>query len=394
MTYSKNPKAQAPFFDPKDIITPHAFKIDPRLLGLTLAVPMRRGWAILLDALFVSMLATSGGVILGLVLAVLFYGWLKKRYRWANRWARGGQAVLGVLGAILIFALVAGNIQPLWERYMPRDDLAETPEIVHNKDNTKVNIGGMEGVKFGAYVVKLQACDDAICRFQTSEAMTELMKGLDMPTEDKIEELKQLTADAAEDQKEKIALHTMILNKLGQPAAGTKAEEPEEKPVDPVQLERAADKKLIAQLESENGALKAEQEGFSVLKTVRNLAEDMGLGFGWGAVYFTLFTSWWGGQTPGKRLLGIRVVHLNGKPITIWDAFSRYGGYTAGLATGLLGFAQCLWDPNRQAIHDKIAFTAVIRDRDGKALQRAVAAPEDADFGDVLDKLDQEAPST
>jgi hypothetical protein len=38
----------------------------------------------------------------------------------------------------------------------------------------------------------------------------------------------------------------------------------------------------------------------------------------------------------------------------------RYGGYAAGLATGGLGFMQVLWDPNRQALHDKAAHTAVI----------------------------------
>ena len=44
----------------------------------------------------------------------------------------------------------------------------------------------------------------------------------------------------------------------------------------------------------------------------------------------------------------------------MWDSFGRYGGYGAGLATGLLGFLQIYWDPNRQAIHDKISSTIVI----------------------------------
>ena len=34
----------------------------------------------------------------------------------------------------------------------------------------------------------------------------------------------------------------------------------------------------------------------------------------------------------------------------------------AGFATGLLGFAQVFWDANRQAIHDRISGTVVIRD--------------------------------
>ena len=45
------------------------------------------------------------------------------------------------------------------------------------------------------------------------------------------------------------------------------------------------------------------------------------------------------------------------------SSFSRFGGYAAGLATGLLGFLQILWDPNRQGIQDQIAGTVVIRER-------------------------------
>lgn len=95
---------------------------------------------------------------------------------------------------------------------------------------------------------------------------------------------------------------------------------------------------------------------------LRNLADDLGLGFGWGALYFSAFLSWGRGQTPGKRLLGLRVVRLDRKPISLWGAFERYGGYAAGFATGLLGFAQVFWDANRQAIHDRITGTVVIRD--------------------------------
>jgi uncharacterized RDD family membrane protein YckC len=79
-------------------------------------------------------------------------------------------------------------------------------------------------------------------------------------------------------------------------------------------------------------------------------------------LYFTATVALWQGRTPGKRLLHIRVVRLNGKPIGWWAAFERFGGYAAGVATGLLGFAQIFWDKNRQAIHDKIAETAVVRD--------------------------------
>jgi uncharacterized RDD family membrane protein YckC len=68
------------------------------------------------------------------------------------------------------------------------------------------------------------------------------------------------------------------------------------------------------------------------------------------------------GQTLGKRLLGIRVRRLDGQPLNWWVAFERAGGYAAGFATGLLGFAQVYWDANRQCIHDRIVGTVVVRD--------------------------------
>ena len=85
-----------------------------------------------------------------------------------------------------------------------------------------------------------------------------------------------------------------------------------------------------------------------------------GLRFGWAIAYFSLLPFWWQGQTLGKRLFGLRVVELTGKPLGLMTCFGRYGGYAAGLATGGTGFLQVLWDPNRQAVEDKLAHTVVV----------------------------------
>ena len=86
----------------------------------------------------------------------------------------------------------------------------------------------------------------------------------------------------------------------------------------------------------------------------------LGLRFGWAVAYFSLLPFWWRGQTVGKFLFGLRVVELTGKPLGLMTCFGRYGGYAAGLATGGMGFLQILWDPNRQAVEDKLAHTVVI----------------------------------
>jgi hypothetical protein len=99
---------------------------------------------------------------------------------------------------------------------------------------------------------------------------------------------------------------------------------------------------------------------YSIIEWVKGIIEDLGLGFGWASFYFTVSTALGGGQTLGKKILGIKVLQLDGTPLSLWDSFGRYGGYGAGIATGLLGFMQIYWDPNRQAIHDKISATVVI----------------------------------
>ncbi|MFT5574084.1 MAG: hypothetical protein ACI9FR_003020 [Cryomorphaceae bacterium] len=94
---------------------------------------------------------------------------------------------------------------------------------------------------------------------------------------------------------------------------------------------------------------------------LKEYLDDFGLSFGWAALYFTVLTAWWNGQTLGKKIMAIKVVRIDGKKIDIWESFGRYGGYSAGVATGLMGFFQVYWDANRQAIHDKISETLVIR---------------------------------
>jgi hypothetical protein len=99
---------------------------------------------------------------------------------------------------------------------------------------------------------------------------------------------------------------------------------------------------------------------FDLQEQIKVWADDVGLGLGWTIAYFSLLPAWWNGQTLGKRLLKLRVVELTGKPLTVMRAFKRYGGYAAGMATGMFGFLQVFWDSNRQAIQDKTAHTVVI----------------------------------
>jgi hypothetical protein len=133
----------------------------------------------------------------------------------------------------------------------------------------------------------------------------------------------------------------------------------------------------VGALEEENRELTAEKEeaeSRGILGTLLKWLDDLGLGFGWTGLYFTFFTVMMRGQTPAKRLFGIRVLRLDGQPMTLWASFERFGGYAAGLFTGLIGYVQVFWDRNRQAIQDKISETVVIRDR-GAPLPTAPVRP-------------------
>jgi uncharacterized RDD family membrane protein YckC len=66
------------------------------------------------------------------------------------------------------------------------------------------------------------------------------------------------------------------------------------------------------------------------------------------------------GQTPGKAIMGIRIVPLRGGRIPLWRAFLRYFAYTISALTLGLGFLWILIDDRRMGWHDKIARTCVI----------------------------------
>lgn len=125
-------------------------------------------------------------------------------------------------------------------------------------------------------------------------------------------------------------------------------------------VEKTDDSLGDSKLKAETSKKKEVDSSYSLIAYFKGLLADMGLGFGWAAVYFSVFVAWFNGQTIGKMLFRIRVVKIDSKPISFWESFERYGGYSAGLATGLMGFVQIFWDPNRQAIHDKISETVVL----------------------------------
>jgi uncharacterized RDD family membrane protein YckC len=76
-------------------------------------------------------------------------------------------------------------------------------------------------------------------------------------------------------------------------------------------------------------------------------------------VYFVCFWSLLG-QTPGKILLGLRIVRTDGRRIGAGRALLRYFGYWISAVPLGLGFLWVLIDRRRRAWHDHLADTEVL----------------------------------
>lgn len=99
--------------------------------------------------------------------------------------------------------------------------------------------------------------------------------------------------------------------------------------------------------------------------TLQNLIRLLTAVFSFGFtafLYGTLSLVVTGGLSLGRGLMGVRVVRMDGLPISFWRASLRYVAvYLAALPLGL-GLFWVIWDDRRQGWHDKIARTCVIYD--------------------------------
>ncbi|WP_105317341.1 RDD family protein [Thermus tenuipuniceus] len=77
--------------------------------------------------------------------------------------------------------------------------------------------------------------------------------------------------------------------------------------------------------------------------------------------YYVIFTASHG-ATPGKMALGLKVVRTDGQPVDWLTAFMReVVGKTLSTLPLLLGYLWAFFHPRRQAWHDLIADTLVVR---------------------------------
>jgi hypothetical protein len=337
-----------------------------------------------IDLIFVAILIQMGPALLGFAAAFVLW-------RFSGRSAtegmvkRGLRLSLRIAAAILIFVFVVNYstkfIRDFGEEETDEDqpEQASSSEVKFNTDDLDLSAGDV--LKLGGYAIRLRNVDDSADARVVADSVVQLVRrGRADP--ETMEELRSMAHEVARDDDN--GVHNAIDRAFGF----------RRMPTDSVALEYAAaverndttaseslrvalkgslagselaeNQRTVQRLRAEVQQLSTQLEqeksrGGGLFTFVRATADDLGLGFGWMAVYFTGFLALMRGQTPGKRLMGIRVVRVNDKPMTWWIAFERFGGYAASATLGLLGFLQILWDRNRQGLHDKAAETLVIR---------------------------------
>ena len=366
------------------MITPDAFSVAPGLLGIPLAHPWRRLAAILIDLVLISLLANARAVFFALA-AGAFLFWIALRGRKETTASKASRVGFGCLGSTVLFIAVllmwgpslipedtvlfetegpGGNPVPvsigaigdllslvtesdtadagevaarLVERYresgMSRDEMLDLVAAIERDSPDNEDLAGLLRAAIGPAERSAEAGD--------SEATLEEM----------------LTAYAA-------ALRdgdTVAIEELRPPVAAEVAAPELEKRDRRIRTLRQEQESLEQGLSEARANLEAEEEK-GLRRTVTNLLDEFGLGLGWSGLYFTFLTGFFRGRTPGKRLLSIRIVRLDGKPLGYWVSFERFGGYAASLFTGFEGFLRILWDPNRQGLEDKLAETVVVID--------------------------------
>jgi hypothetical protein len=386
--------------DPRSIVTPYAFSVHPDLLGVPLATPGQRLGAILIDLVVIGLLSQVGGVPLAAASTLLLF-WLAFKKPGRDVFGKIFRIAVGCLGFLVLLVTV---IAILGIRY--GDDLEEF--VRESEGTTQGEVSGApestgdQGTA-GGFLDVIQAIQgaasfgDARSREEAQAIANQVAQNADdrnLRRSDIRELLAGLMPEAAEwseDTDEIIdeAMASLISSEITQEAAETPL--PGSETV--VEAEPGTDiesggapgvlsgealdsiatlgRKLQSltedradledALSNTREELEAVQRG-GLLGWLWNLVDELGLGFGWAALYLTIVHAWWRGTSVGKKVFRIRVVMIDLRPLNWWLSFERAGGYAAGFATGFLGFAQIFWDPNRQAIHDKVSETIVIQE--------------------------------
>ncbi|MCE9686902.1 RDD family protein [Shewanella sp. AS16] len=327
--------------DPKTLVTPYAFKIADNILYTPLATPLKRALAMTIDGFLIAVMADEAGWMFILLVALTLL--IQRRNHQWGKIFKWGMYVVMLLGLLWVLTTA------VFEK--------DAPPAEHEPKTSALT--GVASLKLLPQIVALAGCESAECASDKVKSLDSQLKASGLSPKEQKQILRDVIADLALPEGELTSLAKSVGLELDA-GKGTPSDAVQEAAVgtdsDSDLGDSVPDPAVAKSLMRDKEA----KPKYSLLEWAKGVLNDLGLGFGWSAFYFTVFTAWFDGQTLGKKLLRIRVIQLDGSKISLWAAFGRYGGYGAGFATGLLGFLQIYWDANRQAIQDKISATVVI----------------------------------
>lgn len=95
-------------------------------------------------------------------------------------------------------------------------------------------------------------------------------------------------------------------------------------------------------------------------------------------LYFPLWESSVKQATPGKQALGLRVTDENGNRLGFWHAFGRFLGKIVSGMIFNIGYMMAGWTSRKQALHDLMAGTFVVRRQELEAWEQGEHPPTTA----------------
>lgn len=366
--------------DPRESITPDAFSVAPDLLGTPLARPWRRGLAMGIDLLLIAVIAglRISWFLLFLAVTILFFRAAVRRSASAMR--TGSRRV--VFGALAMFALIATLIAG-YEAFAGFNPLSWGDESADSEVAQELGVMDAFGVARDAVAVESAASEtemtEAAIRLGERLQSMGVERGEILTTLDELAERKgePWTRDAVAAALAHLGLDSVTVTSPANSDSLVLAYAAAVQAGDSVLMGALRDPLVdaigadrIAALDERIGGLVADvdeleqqldrERSRGLISLITRVLNEVGIEFGWSALYFTFFPVIWRGRTPGKRLLRMRIVRLDGRPLGWWAALNRFGGYAASIFTGLLGFFEMFWDDNRQAMQDRIAATVVV----------------------------------
>jgi uncharacterized RDD family membrane protein YckC len=96
-----------------------------------------------------------------------------------------------------------------------------------------------------------------------------------------------------------------------------------------------------------------------IMSAMRQVALASAVSMLIGLFYSVIFVGWCG-QTPGKMLLGLKIIRVDGGEADYIKAFIRWIGYLISALPLAVGYIMAAFTENKRALHDYIAGTRVV----------------------------------